>query len=181
MSATTADIDRHRSIDIHPRTFLFARWNFWLILISIILSLPIAVVFGSLLYPNIELWEHLYKTVLFDYLSNSMMLMLGVGVLTLMIGIVPAWLVTMYRFPGSRILEWAMLLPMAMPAYIIAYTYTGILDIAGPVQTGLRDITGWQYGEYWFPEVRSLGGAVSMLSLVLYPYVYLLARAADCW
>ncbi len=178
MSATTADIDRHRSIDTHPRTFLFARWNFWLILISIILSLPIAVVFGSLLYPNIELWEHLYETVLFDYLSNSMMLMLGVGVLTLMIGVVPAWLVTMYRFPGSRILEWAMLLPLAMPAYIIAYTYTGILDIAGPIQTELREITGWQYGEYWFPEVRSLGGAISMLSLVLYPYVYLLARAA---
>ena len=90
----------------------------------------------------------------------------------------PAWLVTMYRFPLSRYLEWALLLPMAMPAYIIAYSYTGMLDVAGPLQTSIREITGWQYRDYWFPEVRSLGGAIAMLSLVLYPYVYLLARAA---
>ena len=174
MSVTTVYVDGSRLRD----TSLFTRWDLWLILVSIILSLPILVVFGSIFFPDVELWRHLYETVLFDYISNSLLLMLGVGVLTLMIGIIPAWLVTMYRFPGSHVLEWAMLLPMAMPAYIIAYTYTGILDVAGPIQTGLREITGWQYGEYWFPDVRSLGGAISMLSLVLYPYVYLLARAA---
>jgi iron(III) transport system permease protein len=89
-----------------------------------------------------------------------------------------AWLTTMCQFPGRGLFEWALLLPMAMPAYIIAFTYTGMLDFAGPVQTGLRAITGWGYGEYWFPEIRSLSGAALMLSLVLFPYVYLLTRAA---
>jgi iron(III) transport system permease protein len=84
----------------------------------------------------------------------------------------------MCRFPGRALFEWALLLPMAMPAYIIAYTYTGLLDFAGPVQSALREWTGWGYGDYWFPEIRSLEGAALMLSLVLYPYVYLLARAA---
>ena len=89
-----------------------------------------------------------------------------------------AWLTAACEFPGRRLFSWARLLPMAMPAYIIAYTYTGLLDFAGPVQTLLRDWTGWGYGDYWFPEIRSLEGAALMLSLVLYPYVYLLSRAA---
>jgi iron(III) transport system permease protein len=84
----------------------------------------------------------------------------------------------MTRCPGRGLFEWALLLPMAMPAYIIAYTYTGMLDFAGPLQTAIRDYTGWGYGEYWFPEIRSIGGAITMLTLVLYPYVYLLARTA---
>ena len=109
---------------------------------------------------------------------NSLALLLGVGFFSLLLGVIPAWMVTMYRFPLSYQLEWALLLPMSMPAYIIAYSYTGALDVAGPLQTMLRDFTGWQYRDYWFPEVRSLGGAIAMLSLVLYPYIYLLARAA---
>jgi iron(III) transport system permease protein len=84
----------------------------------------------------------------------------------------------MCSFPGRRLFEWALLLPMAFPAYIIAYTYTGLLDFAGPVQTTLRESFDWSYGDYWFPEIRSIGGAITMLSLVLYPYVYLLSRAA---
>jgi iron(III) transport system permease protein len=104
--------------------------------------------------------------------------MLGVAVGTLIGGVGTAWLTSMCRFPGRGLFEWALLLPMAMPAYIIAYTYTGMLDFAGPVQTLLRDLTGWGYGDYWFPRVRSLPGAALMLSLVLYPYVYLLTRAA---
>lgn len=102
--------------------------------------------------------------------------MLGVGVGTLILGVSAAWLTAMCEFPGRKILSWAFLLPMAMPAYIIAYTYTGILEFAGPLQSALRNSFDWQYGDYYFPEIRSLGGAICMLSLVLYPYVYMLVR-----
>lgn len=142
------------------------------------LALPLLVVAASLFLPSDDVWQHLRETVLSEYIRNSLLLLLGVSLLVLPLGVIPAWLVTMYRFPGSRVLEWALLLPMAVPAYIIAYTYTGMLDVAGPVQSWLRELTGWDYGDYWFPSIRSLGGAVVMLSLVLYPYVYLLSRAA---
>lgn len=105
--------------------------------------------------------------------------MLGVGIGTFIIGVGSAWLVTMCQFPGKRVFEWALLLPLAMPAYVIAYIYTDILEYAGPVQSTLRDMFEWQsHRDYWFPEIRSLGGAISMMTLVLYPYVYLLSRAA---
>ena len=94
------------------------------------------------------------------------------------IGVLCAWLVTAYRFPGRGILEWALMLPLAMPAYVMAYAYTDWLQFTGPVQSALRAATGWQAREYWFPEMRSLGGAAAMLSLALYPYVYLIARTA---
>jgi iron(III) transport system permease protein len=116
--------------------------------------------------------------VLGRYALNSLLLAVGVGAGTVVIGVATAWLVAMCRFPGRRVFEWALLLPLAMPAYVIAYTYTGLLDFAGPVQTALREVTGWTRRDYAFPPVRSLGGAVLMLSLVLYPYVYLLARTA---
>ncbi|MEE9551494.1 MAG: iron ABC transporter permease [Gammaproteobacteria bacterium] len=159
----------------------YASLNLWplsLILLSIIFSLPLITIAASFLFPAGDVWQHLFDTVLTEYISNSLILMLGVGVFTILLGVIPAWLVTMCRFPGSRLLEWALLLPMAIPAYIVAYTYTGMLDVAGPVQSWIREITGWHYGEYWFPEVRSIGGAIAMLSFVLYPYVYLLSRAA---
>jgi len=155
---------------------LFRR--FVLTLITLLFCVPLLFVFGSLFFSAGDIWVHLFDTVLKDYVANSIFLTLGVGLCSLFLGVVPAWLVTMYRFPFSRLLEWALLLPMAMPAYIIAYSYTGFLDVAGPMQTTLRELTGLNYREYWFPEVRSLGGAIMMLSLVLYPYVYLLSRAA---
>lgn len=145
---------------------------------ALLVSLPILAVFGFVFVPAPEVWSHLVETVLADYLGNSFWLVLGVGVGVLILGVPVAWLNSMCQFPGQRIFEWALLLPLAMPAYIIAYTYTGMLDFAGPVQTLLRDLTGWGYGDYVFPEIRSLPGAIMMLSLVLYPYVYLLARAA---
>ena len=154
------------------------RWDSLLVFISLLFSIPLAIVFGSLFFPEYEVWEHLRSTVLIDYIGNSFALFVGVGIFSLLLGVIPAWLVTMYRFPLSRQFEWALLLPMSVPAYIIAYTYTGALDVAGPLQVTLREITGWQYRDYWFPEVRSLSGAIAMLSLVLYPYIYLLARAA---
>jgi iron(III) transport system permease protein len=146
--------------------------------VALLLALPVLVVVGFLLVPAGDVWRHLAATVLPDYIGNSLLLMLGVAAGTLIGGVGTAWLTSMCRFPGRGLFEWALLLPMAMPAYIIAYTYTGMLDFAGPVQTALRAWTGWGYGDYWFPEIRSLPGAAVMLSLVLYPYVYLLSRAA---
>lgn len=143
-----------------------------------VLAIPVLVVFSYVFHSGGETWRHLADTVLADYVLNSISLMLGVAVGTLLIGVTTAWLVTQYRFPGRQVLVWLLLLPLAMPAYIIAYTYTGMLDFAGPVQTALRAAFGWSVGEYWFPPIRSLGGAMAMLSLVLYPYVYLLARSA---
>lgn len=140
--------------------------------------MPVVVVLAHVFVPSGDIWQHLSTTVLPDYIRNSLLLMLGVAVGTLLIGVTAAWLTTMCQFPGRSIFEWALLLPMAMPAYIIAYTYTGMLDFAGPVQITLRGWFGWQYGDYWFPQIRSLNGAVAMLTLVLYPYVYLLSRAA---
>ena len=153
-------------------------WRPMVLLVALALGLPVLTVFGFLLAPAGDVWQHLADTVLGDYIGNSLLLMLGVALGTLTLGVSTAWLTSMCEFPGRRLFEWALLLPLAMPAYIIAYTYTGMLDFAGPVQSGLRETFGWRYGDYWFPEIRSLGGAALMLSLVLYPYVYLLSRAA---
>ncbi len=153
-------------------------WPTALVLIAALLALPLLVVIGFVFVPAGEVWRHLTETVLSDYISNSLLLMLGVALGTTVGGVGTAWLTSMCRFPGRGLFEWALLLPMAMPAYIIAYTYTGMLDFAGPVQTALRNATGWGWGDYWFPQIRSLPGAAVMLSLVLYPYVYLLSRAA---
>ncbi len=147
-------------------------------LLCVLLSIPVLTILASIFSPSDGVWEHLYDTLLFAYVRDSVILMLGVGVSVLLLGVGPAWLLTMTRFPGSRILEWAMVLPLAIPAYIIAYTYTGLLDVGGPIQTYIRDTFDLRFGEYWFPEIRSLGGAITMLSLVLYPYVYLLSRMA---
>ena len=146
--------------------------------IALLLAVPVLVIVGFVFVPVGDTWSHLAETVLQDYVSNSLLLMIGVAAGTLVGGVGTAWLTSMCRFPGRAVFEWALLLPMAMPAYIIAYTYTGLLDFAGPVQSGLRALTGWGYGDYWFPEIRSLGGAALMLALVLFPYVYLLTRAA---
>ncbi|MGF1547810.1 MAG: ABC transporter permease [Thiotrichales bacterium] len=155
-----------------------AGWRFGAFTLALLLALPVLIVAGFVFAPTGDVWRHLTETVLATYVSNSLWLMLGVSAGVLSIGVTTAWLTALTDFPGRRIFEWALLLPLAMPAYIIAYTYTGLLDFSGPVQTLLRDLFGWSYGDYWFPEIRSLGGAILMLSLVLYPYVYLLARAA---
>lgn len=153
-------------------------WRWAVLLPALLLALPVLVIFASLLTPQTDIWQHLRQTVLADYVLNSMVLAGGTGLGALFIGTGTAWLVSQYQFVGRRYLEWLLLLPLAMPAYIIAYTYTGMLDFAGPLQSLLRELTGWRYGDYWFPEIRSLGGAVLMLTLVLYPYVYMLARTA---
>ncbi|MFY9976399.1 MAG: iron ABC transporter permease [Chromatiaceae bacterium] len=153
-------------------------WSVASVAVALLIALPVLVILGFVLVPAEGTWQHLAATVLPDYVTNSLLLMLGVALGTLIGGVGTAWLTTMCQFPGRGLFEWALLLPMAMPAYIIAFTYTGMLDFAGPVQAGLRALTGWGYGDYWFPEIRSLAGAAMMLSLVLFPYVYLLTRAA---
>ncbi|MBL6927607.1 MAG: iron ABC transporter permease [Rhodospirillales bacterium] len=154
-------------------------WTLGTVAIALIVTLPILAVGYVGLTPSDDIWSHLVSTVLPGYVWTTLQLMALVGVGTFIIGVGSAWVVSTCRFPGKRVFEWAMLLPMAMPAYIIAYVYTDILEYAGPVQAMLREFFGWTTKrEYWFPEIRSLGGAASMMTLVLYPYVYLLSRAA---
>ncbi len=153
-------------------------WRAGVVLVAGIIAVPVLVIIASLAQPFSGTWQHLLDTVLADYVINSLLLMAGVGIGTGLLGVCAAWLTGMCDFPGRRFFGWALLLPMAMPAYIIAYTYTGLLDFTGPVQTALRTNLDLGYGDYWFPEIRSLGGAICMLSLVLYPYVYLLVRVA---
>ena len=159
-------------------TSWFNSWYVGIVVGCFILAAPIGLVFVSVFFPQIEIWQHLYSTVLTDYIVNSLALAFGVGVLVIIIGTSLAWCIARYEFIGRKQLQWLILLPMAMPAYIIAYTYTGLLDFAGPLQTLLRETFGWQYGDYYFPDIRTLSGAIIMLSLVLYPYVYMLAKTA---
>ena len=139
---------------------------------------PILAAALSAFTGDLETWREVLSTVLPRYTATTLTLVVIVGIGTAVIGSVTAWLVTVYRFPGARLLEIALALPLAFPAYVMAYAYTHMLDHPGPVQTALRTVTGWGPRDYWFPEVRSLGGAALMLTIVLYPYVYLLARAS---
>ncbi len=123
-------------------------------------------------------WAHLAATLLPEYVVTTLLLCAGVGTGAALLGVGAAWIVTHFDFALRRSFEWALVLPLAMPAYVMAYTYTDLLQFAGPVQSGLRETMGWRHGDYWFPEVRSTGGAMLMFASVLYPYVYLLARTA---
>lgn len=153
-------------------------WTVAALAVAALVLLPILVVAGAVFLPAGDIWAHLSATVLPRYLWNTAGLVVGVGIVTVVIGVGCAWLVTMCAFPGRRVFEWALLLPLAMPAYAIAYTYGGMFDFAGPVQSALREWFGWSRDDYWFPPVRSLGGAITVLGVVLYPYVYMLTRAA---
>lgn len=154
-------------------------WFLVVIAIALLITIPILTVMSSIFIDNQEIWQHLIKTVLKDYILNSLWLMMGVGIGVLIIGVGCAWLVTMCEFWGANLFEWLLLMPLATPAYLLAYSYTNMLDYFGPAQTWLRAIFLWEsVDDYWFPEIRNLGGAIAMLILVLYPYVYLLARVA---
>src|SRR6056297_2204747 len=153
-------------------------WTILTLLVAGLVTLPVLTVLGFVFVPSPEVWGHLLETVLSDYVLNTLGLMVGVGTGTLIIGVGTAWLVVMCQFPGKRIFEWALLLPLAVPTYVIAYAYTDFLQFTGPIQTFLREVFEWGRNDYWFPNIRSLGGAIAVMSLVLYPYVYLLTRAA---
>lgn len=149
------------------------------ILVALLAGLPVASVGLNLFVGGTsETWTHLVQTVLGDYVANSLYLCLGVGSGVAVLGVGMAWLTAMHDFPGRRFFEWALVLPLAVPAYVMAYIYTDFLQFVGPVQTALRETFGWAYGDYWFPDIRTLPGAMLMFVCVLYPYVYLLARTA---
>ncbi len=155
-----------------------SRWTVASICVGLLIALPVLAVVAQVVLPAGEVWSHLVATVLPRYIANTIWLILGVGSGVLVIGVGCAWLVAMCRFPGRRIFEWALLLPLAVPTYVIAYAYTDFLQFTGPVQSALRDLFDWGRGDYYFPNIRSLGGAITLMTLVLYPYVYLLVRAA---
>ena len=149
------------------------------LVIAALIAVPLLTVLASLLPGSDgETWAHLLDTVLPSYIVTTLYLCAGVAVGTIGIGTAAAWLVTMHNFPGRRIFEWALVLPLAVPTYVMAYTYTDLLQFVGPVQSWLRETFALTPGSYWFPDVRTLGGAVVIFTFVLYPYVYLMARAA---
>ncbi len=161
------------------RIFRFNAWTAFVTVIALLIASPVLFVLSSIFTDSREIWSHLASTVLPDYIKNTLILMFGVGFGVLLVGVGTAWLVTMCRFPGSRWFEFLLLLPLAAPAYILAYVYTEWLEFSGPVQRYLRSIFGWtSVGDYWFPNIRSIEGAIALLILTLYPYVYLLVRVA---
>ena len=155
-----------------------AGWAWLALPVAGLIAAPLVAVLVSAAVPAGEVWRHIAATTLPEMLGNSVLLFLLVGLMTASAGAVSAWLITACDFRGRDLLDVALLLPLAMPAYVCGYAYTWLLDVAGPVQTGIRDLTGLRWGQYWFPEVRSLPGAALMLAMVLYPYVYLLCRTA---
>ena len=153
-------------------------WTMAAFTAALAVAAPLIAVLAGAAAPAGPVWRQLASTVLAEFVVNSVLLSAGTAALAIVIGAGTAWLVTMQDFPGRRLFEVALLLPLAMPAYLIGYVYTDLLDVTGPVQTALRTAFGLRFGGYWFPEIRSLEGAVLMFGLVLYPYVYLLCRAA---
>lgn len=154
-------------------------WTAGALMVSAIILLPAATIAVLSLKGEESIWPQLAATVLPIYVMQTIGLMAGVGILSFVIGSGTAWLITMYRFPGRRVLKWALVLPLAIPTYIAAYCFLHVFDYAGPVQSTLRAVFEWSRPEdYWFPELRSLPGAIGVLSFVLYPYVYLTARAS---
>ncbi|MFM4940038.1 ABC transporter permease [Aeromonas enteropelogenes] len=146
---------------------------------ALLLALPVLALVFSAFSADGDLFRHLADTVLPAYLGNTLGLVIGVVLLSLLFGVPTAWLVAMCQVPGRRALQWALMLPMAMPSYIVAYVYTDLLDYSGPLQAGLRTLFDWQSpADYRFPGIRSIGGAAWVLALVLFPYVYLLTRAS---
>ena len=150
-------------------------WAVGAVGIAALLAVPSLAVLASLAHPAHEIWAHLWRTQLPELISNTLALVAGVGAGTLVVGAGLAWLIVTYRFPGCRALEWALVLPLAMPAYVIGFALLGLFDFSGPVQSALRR---WMGPGARLPEFRSYWGVVLTMTLVFYPYVYLLARAA---
>lgn len=154
----------------------------WLVgaamLAALLVMLPLAAVLVNLLAPTSEAWTHVAGRLVPRYLLNTLWLALGVGALTTAIGVGTARLVVFHRFPGAALVEWALILPLAIPAYVLTYAYYDLMSFNGPLQAAVRALTGLGAREYWFPNLASVGGAIFVLALALYPYVYLAARAA---
>ena len=149
------------------------------LVVALLVGMPVASVLLNVFSGGTgDTLAHLASTVLPEYIENTLWLCFGVGFGVTVVGVATAWLTAMHDFPGRRVFEWALVLPLAMPAYVLAYVYTDFLQFVGPLQTWLRESFGWSGGDYWFPDIRTLGGAITMFVFVLYPYVYMIARAA---
>ena len=171
MSTDLLDI---RQITGHRLARKFSIWRLLSLLVATLVLVPIGVGVWSLLPPSSDIWEHLVVNVLPGVLNNTFWLVLGVGTGTALLGVSLAWLTGVCEFPGQRFFAWSLLLPLALPAYVMAFVAVGLLDFTGPVQTALRS---W-FGSVWFPPIRSRGGVILVMTLALYPYVYLIARNA---
>lgn len=154
-----------------------ARWVLSSAATAILVCMPVCVLMGYWLRPASEGWNHIVQTVLGQYVFNSFAVILGVALLCGVVGTITAWLTSSFEFTGRRVFSWGLALPLAFPTYIISITYAGLLDYPGPVQSFVRDLFGFTSArDYWFPEIMSLPGVIIVMSLVLYPYVYLIAR-----
>ncbi len=149
------------------------------VIFTLLVISPILALFIMSLESSGGVWQHLIDTVLWKYIFNTLILMVGVAVFSFIIAIIPAWLISNYRFSQSKFLDWILVLPAACPAYLVAYAYTDVLEYAGLVQKMVRYIFGFSSpNQYYFPEIRSIWGAAFVMSFVLYPYIYVLARTA---
>lgn len=175
MATPEAEIRWMAAADAARRGRGASGWRWLSVAIAAVILAPILITILSWLQPDQAIWEHLSQTVLARLIGNTVFLAAGVAVLVLLLGVSLAWLTAVCEFPGRRLFDWALMLPLAVPAYVLAFTFIGILDYAGPVQGSLRDVFG---SSAWFPPIRSPGGVVLVMSLVLYPYVYMLARTA---
>jgi len=151
-------------------------WKLTTITLAVTVVLPLLVVFSGWMQAESDIWQHLAETVLGELLKNTIILLLGVGAGVTLLGVGLAWLTAMCEFPGRKYFDWALMLPLAVPAYVIAFVALGLLDFTGPVQSMLRATLG--AGHFWFPPIRSTGGVITVMALVLYPYVYMLARSS---
>lgn len=154
---------------------LVTGWRLAALAVAVLLAIPVSVVLASLFAPEPAIWQHLMRHVLPGLLLNTAVLAIGVGLGSAVIGISTAWLIAVHEFPGRRFFSWALLLPLAIPAYVTAFVAIGLLDYTGPLQRALRAAFG---GSDWFPPIRSAGGVIAVMTLALFPYVYLLARNA---
>jgi len=153
-------------------------WGIAPYVVLVMFVLPILIVISSIFGEWSENWSHLYEYALFDYIYNSSVLVIGVLFFAFILGTTSAWLVTSYQFPGKDLLEWALILPLAIPSYILAYTFTGLFDTYGTVNIMMRDLLSLEENISLFPNVRNLYGAIIVFSFTLYPYVYLVTRSA---
>lgn len=164
------------TLKFHSRPWrAWSGWRWYALVAGGVVLMPVLVAALAWLQPAPELWAHLTSVLLPGLLRNTAVLVLGVGVGSLLIGVSLAWLTATCEFPGRRLFDWALMLPLAVPAYVLAFVFVGLLDFSGPLQTVLREVFGPQFR---LPPIRSAGGVIMVLTLALYPYVYMLARAA---
>ncbi len=171
LSAKTPARNHAAGVFAFPRP---GRWGGIALAIALLTVIPVAVIFSAWLQPEADILGHLTEFVLPELLANTFLLLLGVGLGVTVLGVSLAWLTAMCEFPGRKFFSWALLLPLAVPAYVLAFVVIGLLDFTGPLQTWLRE----QFGPMQLPQVRSRGGVIFVMSLALYPYVYLIARNA---